>query len=138
MTVGCVALQAVSDLAQVERDAERREEVGASGVRGAWSRTWRAEEDSEARSSLSRCKKGEGPSGRVTPRGKQWRETHAGDTMETRGSWLQAPSPLQLSDELDLVSGSMCLMSDSILGWKLVFSEHAYSPRLPRSFTSQC
>ncbi|MXQ96270.1 hypothetical protein E5288_WYG015960 [Bos mutus] len=25
--------------------------------------------------------------------------------METRGSWLQAPSPLQLSDELDLVSG---------------------------------
>lgn len=73
MTVGCVALQAVSDLAQVERHAEGREEVGASGVRGTLSKTWKAEEDSEARSSLRRCKKG----GRAFWEGRQQRKAVA-------------------------------------------------------------
>lgn len=60
-------LKAVSDLAQDDRDAERRKEVRAQQPERPWSRNWRLGQDSAARSSLSRGKE-KGPAGRGNSR----------------------------------------------------------------------
>lgn len=65
-----VILKVVSDLAQDGRDAERREEARTPAVREAFSRNWRLEQNSEARSSVDRWKKEKGPSGRGNIRKK--------------------------------------------------------------------